>query len=267
MPESNSSPDGAAPHRRLSDALRRLAAQTAAERCERVVKILGEAARPTAGLAAALRSVNPSLGYAEIVGDLVDAWRGLPECSGSALALGFTVAFSERSRERESAEIVWTGPASEIVAARQTSAVLFELVGQATKDITLFSFAAYNVAGLAVALQAATQRGVRVRLILETHADSGGKLSFDASAALRSLSDAAEFYVWPADRRLPGAVMHGKALLVDGRVAFITSANLTEYGIDRNLELGLVVRGGDVPRALREHVERLIEQGELKRVS
>ena len=251
----------------MSDALRRLAAETAAERCERVVKILGEAAHPTAGLSAALCSVNSSLGYGEIVGDLLKAWRSLPECSGSALALGFTVAFAERSRERESIEIVWTGPASEIIAARQTSAVLFELVGQATKDITLFSFAAYHIAGLASALQAATRRGVRVRLILETHADSGGKLSFDASAALRSLSDTAEFYIWPADRRLPGAVMHGKALLVDGGVGFVTSANLTEYGIDRNLELGLVVRGGDVPRALREHVERLIEEGELKRVS
>jgi len=61
--------------------------------------------------------------------------------------------------------------------------------------------------------------------------------------------------------------MHAKALLVDGSVAFVTSANLTEYGIDRNLELGLVVRSGDIPRTLREHVERLIDEGELKRVS
>ncbi len=260
-------PDGAALLGRLSGALGSLATQTAAERCDRVVKILGHAPRPTAGISAALRSVNPSSGYAEIVDELVGAWRALPEYSGSALALSFAVAFAERSRRREAVEIVWTGPASEIVAARQTSAVLFELVGQAARDIVLFSFAAYNIAGLAAELLAAAQRGVRVRLILETHADSGGKLSFDASAALRPLSEVAEFYVWPADRRLPGAVMHAKGLLVDGHVAFVTSANLTEYGIDRNLELGLVVRDGDVPRALREHVERLIEQGELRRVS
>ncbi len=48
--------------------------------------------------------------------------------------------------------------------------------------------------------------------------------------------------------------MHAKILVVDRRVALVGSANLTGYGLERNLECGLLVRGGPVPRLLVEHL-------------
>lgn len=51
--------------------------------------------------------------------------------------------------------------------------------------------------------------------------------------------------------------MHAKVLVVDRRVALVGSANLTGYGLERNLECGLLVRGGLVPAALAEHLLHL----------
>jgi phosphatidylserine/phosphatidylglycerophosphate/cardiolipin synthase-like enzyme len=48
--------------------------------------------------------------------------------------------------------------------------------------------------------------------------------------------------------------MHAKVLVVDRSVALVGSANLTGYGLERNLECGLLIRGGPVPAALAEHL-------------
>jgi cardiolipin synthase len=43
-------------------------------------------------------------------------------------------------------------------------------------------------------------------------------------------------------------------LIVDRCVALVGSANLTSYGLERNLECGLLIRGGPVPAALADHL-------------
>ncbi len=69
-------------------------------------------------------------------------------------------------------------------------------------------------------------------MVLETKDDAHGALSVDASAAFLSLAGAVTFYVWPADQRPDTAsgksALHAEAAVADDRVAFITSANLTD---------------------------------------
>jgi phosphatidylserine/phosphatidylglycerophosphate/cardiolipin synthase-like enzyme len=60
--------------------------------------------------------------------------------------------------------------------------------------------------------------------------------------------------------------MHVKAVVVDGRVALVTSANLTGHALERNMELGLVVRGGAAPKRLADHFQALTAAGNLTRV-
>jgi cardiolipin synthase A/B len=120
-------------------------------------------------------------------------------------------------------------------------------------------------------LQAAADRGVRVRLILESVADSKGKLSHDARLAFEALADGVEFYVWPAELRetQPGhhAAMHAKCAVADHRIVFVTSANLTGAALSENMELGLVVRGGDAPRRIAAHFNVLISAGGLRAIT
>src|SRR5207244_4605563 len=108
-------------------------------------------------------------------------------------------------------------------------------------------------------------RGVDVRLVLESAVGSGGRLSQDAAGAFHELASSVRLYEWAADRRtseggLKGA-MHAKAAIADEQVAFVTSANLTGSAIEANMELGLLVRGGAVPRRLARHVRALIGLG------
>jgi cardiolipin synthase len=48
--------------------------------------------------------------------------------------------------------------------------------------------------------------------------------------------------------------MHAKVLVVDRQTALVGSANLTGYGLERNLEAGILIRGGHVPALLAEHL-------------
>ncbi len=253
--------------RQLAESLVVLAAQLPHDRLDRAMELLNAASGPNPALRANLSALNASAKFEAHVAKVYELWESAPECSGSALALALAAADAERSRERESLEIVWTGPATSFVTARHTSAVLFQLIGEAQSRITIFSFAAYYIKDLPGTLRDASQRGVEVRLVLETASNSAGKLSFDGSQSLSSLVGIAEFYVWPAARRDPGAVMHAKFVSIDRSAALITSANLTEFGIGRNLELGIVVRGGRLPRHLADHVDRLIQGKVLERVS
>ena len=47
---------------------------------------------------------------------------------------------------------------------------------------------------------------------------------------------------------------------------FVSSANLTEYALTLNMELGVLVRGGSLPPRVADHFTRLIERGVLERV-
>jgi phosphatidylserine/phosphatidylglycerophosphate/cardiolipin synthase-like enzyme len=126
------------------------------------------------------------------------------------------------------------------------------------------SYAAYKVPDLVDALQVACNRGVDLRFVLETADASKGALSFDASAAFEALADQARFYVWPPDQRPSGGKLHVKAAVADEYAALVTSANLTGAALDENMELGLLVRGGGVPRRLSQHFMSLIDDGVLR---
>jgi phosphatidylserine/phosphatidylglycerophosphate/cardiolipin synthase-like enzyme len=105
-------------------------------------------------------------------------------------------------------------------------------------------------ASIRQALHAAVQRGVDLTLLLERNADNPGFGGSDdpfPRIAARRLA-------WPANARAAGASMHAKVLVVDRKTALVGSANLTGHALERNLECGLLVRGGPVPALLAGHL-------------
>lgn len=52
----------------------------------------------------------------------------------------------------------------------------------------------------------------------------------------------------------------------DGRCLLISSANLTEYAFTLNMELGVLITGGELPQRVEERFDKLIEKGVLVRV-
>jgi phosphatidylserine/phosphatidylglycerophosphate/cardiolipin synthase-like enzyme len=191
--------------------------------------------------------------------------------AGVALAVRSSADAVDEVRGEQEVSVVWTGPASYEVPLRATSAVLTEVIDEATKTLFVVSFAAYKVAAVVDALRDAADRGVDVRLVLESVAESKGKLSHNAKQAFAALGDAVSFYTWPAEQRVSQgggqAAMHAKCAVADRRIAFVTSANLTGAAMTDNMELGLVVRGGDVPKRIANHFLQLMSSDTLRRLA
>lgn len=64
----------------------------------------------------------------------------------------------------------------------------------------------------------------------------------------------------------PAGVLHAKALVVDNESVFVTSANLTEGALDRNIEVGLLVRDRALAASVSSHFRRLIDAELLHRL-
>jgi cardiolipin synthase A/B len=191
------------------------------------------------------------------------------EALSSAIAM--CAATCDRWQIQHKTELLWSGPApASGLPARRIDQVLYDLVTTAEKDILLITFAAHKIPRLAEVLALASRRGVRVRLVLEFGVPSQFQLSNDAIEAFPvDLQEKAEIYFWPLEKRelnlsgKPGK-LHAKAAVID-KQALLSSANLTDDAFLRNLELGILFMGGNIPMRLREHFEHLIGAGTLTR--
>lgn len=195
------------------------------------------------------------------VGRVVAAW-GQVQASGDEVAGMLLGASEARLRvERElSVELVWTGPTTRFVPTRRTEQVLLDLIASAAKDFFLVSFVAYDVPSVITALNNAASRGVRLRILLEASTSHGGTLKHDPAATMRANVPSAELFTWKEKPEpfVDGKV-HAKVAVVDGARAFITSANLTGHALEKNMEAGVLINGGPVPKTLTEHLEALID--------
>jgi cardiolipin synthase len=165
----------------------------------------------------------------------------------------------------------WAGPPPPAgMPARRIDQALYDMVATAQREILLITFAAHKMRRLAEALTSASRRNVRVRLLLEFGVHSQNQLSHDALNAFPTdLQSKAEIFYWPLENRelnvfgKPGK-LHAKAAVIDDQ-ALLSSANLTDDAFLRNLELGTLFAGGDMPVKLRQHFEYLISNGTLVR--
>jgi phosphatidylserine/phosphatidylglycerophosphate/cardiolipin synthase-like enzyme len=195
------------------------------------------------------------------------AWAQV-QASGAEVAGMLLGASEARQRvERElSVELVWTGPTTRFVPTRRTEQVLLDLIASARIDLFLVSFVAYDVGRVVSAMNEAACRGVRLRVLLEASTGHGGALNYDPAAMMRASVRAAEIYTWK-ERPEPfvDGKVHAKVAVIDGARAFITSANLTGHALEKNMEAGVLINGGPVPRTLSAHLQALIDVGVIAR--
>jgi cardiolipin synthase len=206
----------------------------------------------------------------ESVQRLAAAWQAAPTLTGpvvaAMLATGYAVAHAERAALR--VEPVVTGPQSEHVPLRATRQVFEGIAASAQRELLVLTYSAHADPRITAALRRAADRGVRLRIVLETTRADGGTLRTPALDALRGLP--AEFHVWaPAHRPalVPPPSMHAKGIVADRHSALLTSANLSGHAFDENVEVGVRIVGGDLPGRLRDHFDALIAAGVFVRVT
>lgn len=193
------------------------------------------------------------------------AWKASPSISPREIGAAFKAAAQVVSfmETRGALELVWTGPKTGLIPTRQTEQVMLEVIDFASGDLFLVSYVFYKASTVVAALTSAVARGVAVGILLESSTEHGGTVRGDSVKAVRDAVPGASIYVWDAESRKAegdamSAAVHAKCAVADSKLAFITSANLTTAALERNMELGMLIRGGTVPERLRQHLAALV---------
>ena len=223
---------------------------------------------------ASLRAV---LGLRDGGEDVVAALSELErlEISGRAAAAWIRTVEGALSR-RPSPDLVWSGPEVAGLHARDTRRVYEELLGSAERSIWASSFAYFDgpKAFEVLAKRLDEKPGLQVTLLLNIQRKKGDTTAADG--LVRKFADRFWGTDWPGSTRPrvyydprslepagPKGVLHAKAVVADEEAVFVTSANLTEAALDRNIEIGLLVRDRALAASVSSHFRGLIDRGLL----
>lgn len=173
-------------------------------------------------------------------------------------------------------DLVWSGPEVPGVHARDTRRVFEELLGSVERSAWVSSYAFFDGprAFQVLAQRMDAENKLDVSLLLNIQRKRGDTTSADR--LVRRFADRFWTTDWPGSARPhvyydpraleldgPAGVLHAKAIVVDDEVVCVTSANLTEAALDRNIELGLLVRDHALAASITSHFRVLIERGLL----
>jgi len=255
----------------ISKAACMLAAELPLETMQLVARLVSESPDRSSARARVAENL-PQPYYRDLAIKFLDSWQESPEPADSksvSLCLLTASCSEQQHRQGQSVELVWTGPEAGAVPFRRTEQALLQVLDSAKERITLVSYAVYRIPNVSDALVRAAQRGVKINVIVETPDPTEGEQEYDT---IRSLGDkvtsACRIFYWPTEQRQLHAggkrgILHVKCLVADGRWLFVSSANLTEYAFTVNMELGVLISGGLLPRQVESHFDDLLSQGVL----
>jgi cardiolipin synthase A/B len=250
----------------LLETVLRLVADTPPDRVEQLARAVAKSGG--APMASGLDDWPLNANARGLLTAMVAAWRlhpiGPEELA--ALIIGAGAGY-RRSRAEEELELVWTGPPGPSIPTRRTEQALLEVVDAATKRLFVTSFVAYSVPSVMKAFERAIARGVRLSMLLELSEQDGGGISFDVIGKMKSALPRAHICSWTGKGgKFAGGKVHAKIAVADETICFVSSANLTAHAMEKNMEAGVLIRGGPVPRDLHQHLEDLETSNVIARV-
>ena len=199
---------------------------------------------------------------------LLSAWHNSSYTKEELAALILGTSYSvSKQREYESTELVWTGPDSHIFPVRRSEQVLLDIINSANETLFIVSFVLVNIPYVEQALKQAIARGVQVRMLLESEDKESSSVFVNTLERLHKNIPNIQLYIWPRKNRgkyqTGFARVHAKCVVADKKEAFITSANLTEAALDRNIEMGVNIQGGCIPVDICNLLDSMITTNEI----
>jgi phosphatidylserine/phosphatidylglycerophosphate/cardiolipin synthase-like enzyme len=220
-----------------------------------------------------------------VSGDVSAALQGMAatgtNCDGLVAALELLAAArAQQPSIDEVIELVTTGPEAGTVTNRDTQVVVQELFRNAERSVLVAGYELYQAEPVFrnLADRMADQPRPTVQMFLNVKRPFG-ETSTD-SELIAAFAHRFRTEHWPADRPLPEiyfdprsltmdakrkAVLHAKCVVIDGRTAFVSSANFTEAAQERNIEVGVLVRSEIVAERLMNFFAALISTGAVRR--
>ena len=195
------------------------------------------------------------------------------------IAMTFEVLRADRANRPafdDVLELVTTGPEIEGIANRDTGVVVRDLFANATQSVLVAGYAVYQGQKVfqALADRMLSLPSLQVRLFLDIQRPHGDTSA--ASEIIRRFAGQFRKAQWPSDRPLPQvfydprsldasspkrACLHAKAVVVDSRSVFISSANFTEAAQQRNIEVGILAQSASLAHRLIEFFDKGLSTG------
>jgi phosphatidylserine/phosphatidylglycerophosphate/cardiolipin synthase-like enzyme len=182
---------------------------------------------------------------------------------------------ARRSTEAQ-IDLVTSGPEAPGITNRDTSVVVRELFAHAKKSVLVVGYAVYQGQHVFEALAQRMEEipNLDVRLFLNI-----ARPDRDTTASEILISRFTQRFKdsqWPTGCRLPEVYydprsvadnepvrssLHAKCVVVDEERVFVSSANFTEAGQQRNIEVGLNIQSEWLAKKLVRHFRQLHEHG------
>ena len=167
------------------------------------------------------------------------------------------------SKEVEDIDLTYTGPVQFSVTGRSTSSVIMEMIEKAHRKITIIGYQITKDAKQIVEqLSKCIEGGVEIILVIDT---AEGK-NLDVIDNLWRGLKRPKIYTRQRGKKDVYYKIHAKTITVDSDDLLVTSANLTWHGMNKNLEMGIRVKGPMMAKKVENLVQELIESGYLMEV-
>jgi phosphatidylserine/phosphatidylglycerophosphate/cardiolipin synthase-like enzyme len=223
---------------------------------------------------ASLRSV---LDHREGTEKVVEALAQLDRLGIRGAASGAWIRTVEEAAARTPRpDLVWSGPSVPGVNARDTRRVYEELLGSAERSVWASTYAFFDgpKAFEVLARRMDAKPELHVNLLLNIQRRRGDITAVDQ--LVRKFAERFWGFDWPGQSRPrvhfdprsleaggPSGILHAKAVVTDEQCVFVTSANLTEAALDRNIEMGLLVHDRALAASVCSHFQKLIDNNLL----
>lgn len=187
--------------------------------------------------------------------------------SGISLALKSSISLKRYEQSYQNIETIWTGPESNIIPLRRTDMALTQLINSSHKELLIVTYTVYEIESLLRNIEKALERNVNVLIILEHKGRNKEGIEKLKDRFGAYIKQKAQFYIWPNEIRdfkdNDKGCLHVKCATSDENMLFLSSANLTRQAMNLNMELGLLITGGQQPKNILNHFKKLISENIL----
>jgi cardiolipin synthase len=193
-------------------------------------------------------------------------WQERDAVTPAALCLALRAATSAAAATRDSqrCELAWSGPDLPNSHFRRTDRASADVIDRANSTLWIATYSISKSDLILGRIADAKQRGVDVHLLVEHPTRVG--LDVDLTAPYRALGITPRTWRFGARPTSGHALFHPKCIVADSQFAFVTSANLSLAAHERNIETGVLISGGDLPRQLAERFAAMLTHGLLEEI-
>lgn len=177
-------------------------------------------------------------------------------------------------------DLVTSGPEAPGITNRDTAVVVRELFAHARTSVLVVGYAVYQGQRVfeALAKRMEAHPELDVQFFLNVSRPDGDDTP--SEILLAKFKQRFIHKQWPTGCRVPEVFydprsiaddervrssLHAKCVVVDGRKVFVSSANFTEAGQERNIEVGLTIESEWLAQRITQHFTHLHDQGLAKK--